>query len=71
MAYFVWLKHNNEISRFARYEIILTDYEIFFFLVIIPVVTTSYNIAMADKTRVLEDCALMIESVCGCTELDA
>ena len=46
-------------------------HSIFFFLVIIPVVTTSYNIAMADKTRVLEDCALMIETVCGCTELDA
>jgi predicted RNase H-like nuclease (RuvC/YqgF family) len=26
---------------------------------------------MADKTRVLEDCALMIETVCDCTELDA
>ena len=31
----------------------------------------AYNIAMADKTRVIEDCALMIETVCDCTELDA
>lgn len=31
----------------------------------------AYNVAMADKTRVLEDCALMIETVCDCTELDA
>lgn len=31
----------------------------------------AYNIAMKDKTRVLEDCALMIETVCDCTELDA
>ncbi len=31
----------------------------------------AYNIAMKDKTRVLEDCDLMIETVCDCTELDA
>lgn len=26
---------------------------------------------MADKTRVLEDCDLIIETICDCTELDA
>ena len=31
----------------------------------------AYNIAMEDKTRVLEDCALMIEYICDCSELDA
>ena len=31
----------------------------------------AYNIAMADKTRVLEDCDLIIETICDCTELDA
>jgi len=31
----------------------------------------AYNIAMADKTRVIEDCHLMIETICDCTELNA
>ena len=30
----------------------------------------AYNLAMTDKTRVIEDCYLMIETVCDCTELN-
>ena len=31
----------------------------------------AYNLAMKDKTRVVEDCLLMIETICDCTELNA
>ena len=31
----------------------------------------AYNLAMTDKTRVIEDCYLMIETVCDCAELNA
>lgn len=31
----------------------------------------AYNLAMQDKTRVIEDCLLMIETICNCTELNA
>ena len=31
----------------------------------------AYNLAMTDKTRVIEDCHLMIETICDCTELNA
>ena len=31
----------------------------------------AYNLAMKDKTRVIEDCLLMVETICDCTELNA
>ncbi len=31
----------------------------------------AYNLAMADKTTVLEDCALMIDTICDCAKLNA
>ena len=31
----------------------------------------AYNLAMTDKTKVIEDCHLMIETICNCTELNA
>lgn len=30
----------------------------------------AYNLAMTDKTKVIEDCHLMIETICDCTELN-
>ena len=30
----------------------------------------AYNVAMTDKTRVIEDCYLMIETICDCTKLN-
>ena len=30
----------------------------------------AYNIAMADRTTVLEDCKIMIDTVCNCTKLN-
>ena len=31
----------------------------------------AYNLAMTDKTKIIEDCHLMIETICDCTELNA
>ena len=31
----------------------------------------AYNLAMSDKTRVIEDCYLMMETICDCTKLDS
>lgn len=30
----------------------------------------AYNLAMADKSRVIEDCELMIQTICDCSELN-